>query len=371
MSWSLFLAFLATGAFWLWLVGSTTGIDQGVIGLGVMLGLASFTFWLTLKVPDNLVSWTLMTAVVFTVINQVAYDYYFNAIALGLPGGAVAFVIHNVLLWLSLLLVFLVPLIFPTGRPPTRRWNLVAWVAAIAVLPMVVKPFYLAFTIPLEVLEDGDTGIGWADLLVTLGQAAIVVFALASLVSLIVRFIRSQGVERKQILYVIAPLTFLVSFWVIESIWTGSPLALILLALGGVTLPIGIGLAIVKFRLYEIDRIISRTVSYALVAGLLVAVFSGVVTFTTSLLQVESDLAVAASTLAVAALFNPLRKRIQSWVDRRFNRSRYDAERVMDEFTGTLQDRVDPDGVVDGWVHVVTETMQPSAVSVWVREGAP
>lgn len=125
MSWSLFLAFLATEVFWLWLVGSTTGIDQGVIGLGVMLGLASFALWLTLKVPDNLVSWTLMTAVVFTAVNQGAYDYSFTATALGLPGGGVAFVLHNALLWLSLLLVFLIPLIFPTGTPPTRRWNLV------------------------------------------------------------------------------------------------------------------------------------------------------------------------------------------------------------------------------------------------------
>lgn len=105
--------------------------------------------------------------------------------------------------------------------------------------------------------------------------------------------------------------------------------------------------------------------------GLLAAVFLGLVTAVTTILPTDSsDLAVAASTLAVAALFNPVRKRIQSWVDRRFNRSRFDAERVIEEFTGSLRDRVDPDGVVEGWVGVVTETMQPSAVSVWVRDGS-
>lgn len=85
----------------------------------------------------------------------------------------------------------------------------------------------------------------------------------------------------------------------------------------------------------------------------------------------DSPLIVAASTLAVAALFNPVRGRTQTWVDHRFNRSRYNAERVLDEFAGTLRDRVDPNGVVDGWVRLVTDTMQPSSVGVWVRGGGP
>ncbi|MDF2730782.1 MAG: hypothetical protein K0T01_2571, partial [Acidimicrobiia bacterium] len=97
-------------------------------------------------------------------------------------------------------------------------------------------------------------------------------------------------------------------------------------------------------------------------------VFIGVVTILTSVSPAESQLAVAGSTLVVAALFNPLRKRLQGWVDRRFNRSKYDAERVMERFTGSLQDRVDEEDLVHGWVGVVSETMQPALAGVWVRD---
>lgn len=130
----------------------------------------------------------------------------------------------------------------------------------------------------------------------------------------------------------------------------------------------GVGIAVFKYRLYEIDRILSRTVTYALVIGLLGSVFSVVVVWVPSLLDLgDSPLLVAAATLGVAALFNPLRRRVQGLVDRRFNRSRYDTERVMHEFAGTLRDRVDPQVVVDGWVGVVSETMQPDSVGVWLR----
>jgi hypothetical protein len=97
-------------------------------------------------------------------------------------------------------------------------------------------------------------------------------------------------------------------------------------------------------------------------------VFAGIVTLTSSLLQTQSDLAVAASTLAVAALFNPLRRRVQGWVDHRFNRTKFDAEQVVAKFTGSLRDEVNPDRVVGGWVSVIEETMSPASAGVWVRE---
>jgi len=134
------------------------------------------------------------------------------------------------------------------------------------------------------------------------------------------------------------------------------------------TLPIAIGVAVLRYRLYEIDRIISRTVSYTVVVVVLAAIYVAAVTWLTSLLPDQSQLVVAATTLGVATLFNPLRRRVQIWVDRRFNRSRYDAQKVMNAFSGSLRDRVDPDGVVEGWVGAVSETMQPTTVGVWVRE---
>jgi hypothetical protein len=147
-----------------------------------------------------------------------------------------------------------------------------------------------------------------------------------------------------------------------------SIVANVFLPAGLVLIPVAIAVAITRYRLYEIDRLISRTVSYIVVIGLLAAVFFGVVTAASALLETDSDLAIATSTLAVAALFNPLRKRLQGWVDGRFNRSRYDAQKVMDLFVGSLRDQVDPVRVIDGWVGVVAETIQPAAAGVWVRE---
>ena len=122
-----------------------------------------------------------------------------------------------------------------------------------------------------------------------------------------------------------------------------------------------------RYRLYDLDRLVSRTVSYAVVVGLLALLFFGIVSLLTSLLDAQSDVVVAATTLAVVALFNPLRKRVQSAVDSRFNRSRYDSQRVMDRFAESLRNRIDPDEVVEGWVGVVNETMQPAAAGVWIR----
>jgi hypothetical protein len=141
----------------------------------------------------------------------------------------------------------------------------------------------------------------------------------------------------------------------------------VIFPLWGIGTAAAIAVAITRHGLYEIDRIVSRTLSYTLVVGFLAMVFFGVVTALTALLPAESDLAVAGSTLAVAALFNPVRRRVQAWVDRRFNRSRFEAERVMEEFAGNLRDQVDPDEVVHGWVGVVSETMQPTTVAVWVK----
>ncbi len=147
-----------------------------------------------------------------------------------------------------------------------------------------------------------------------------------------------------------------------------SIVANVFLPAGFVLVPVSIGIAVTRYRLYEVDRILSRTVSYVVVVGLLAAVFFGVVTATSTLLDTSDDLVIAASTLAVAALFNPLRKRVQRGVDHRFNRSRFDAQMVMDRFAGSLRDRVDSEEVVDGWVGVVAVTMQPASVSVWVRQ---
>ena len=139
-----------------------------------------------------------------------------------------------------------------------------------------------------------------------------------------------------------------------------------MLYIGVATLPVGMGVAILKYRLYEIDRIISRTLAYAIVTGLLVGVYAGLVLLATQVFRVHTPVAVAASTLAAAALFHPVRRRVQRVVDRRFNRARYDADKTVAAFAARLKDAVDLDSVRADLASVVTKALEPAHVSVWI-----
>lgn len=212
---------------------------------------------------------------------------------------------------------------------------------------------------------EGCIGVGscleFASVLLTL--AAMV----AAVAALIVRWIRSRGLERQQMKAVVLAFSIFALGTAIEfGVQQDHPVGVVLMVGGGLLVPLAIGMAIVRYRLYDIDKIISRTVSYAIVVGLLAAAAAGVATVAGT--RFQKPWVVAATTLAVAAVFNPLRRRIQRAVERRFNRSRYDAERILDDFAGSLRDRVDPEAVVDGWVGVVSATMQPSTVGAWVRQ---
>ena len=141
-----------------------------------------------------------------------------------------------------------------------------------------------------------------------------------------------------------------------------------LLEVGVVALPVSIGVGILKYRLYDIDKIISRTLAYAIVTGLLAGLYAGLVLLATQVLRVHTPVAVAASTLAAAALFSPLRRRVQRVVDRRFNRTRYDADQTVAAFTARLKDAVDLDAIRDDLAGVVHQALEPAEVSVWISE---
>ena len=141
----------------------------------------------------------------------------------------------------------------------------------------------------------------------------------------------------------------------------------VVLAMGVAALPISMGVAVLKLRLYDIDRVVSRTLSYALVTGLVAGVYVGVITLSTKALGFHTPIAVAASTLAAVALFNPLRVRIQRVVDRRFNRAHYDAEATVSAFTARLRDAVDLDTVRSELLEVVNQAVEPAHASVWIR----
>ena len=153
--------------------------------------------------------------------------------------------------------------------------------------------------------------------------------------------------------------------------WGNQSVVNALAILGTAALPVCMGVAVLKYRLYELNRVISRVVSYALITALLGGVFAGLILLATRVLPVKGSVAVAVATLVIAALFNPLRRRVQHAVDRRFNRERYDAEAVVAAFTGRLRRTIDLDTVRDDLVGVVHEAFQPAHVSVWLPDTGP
>ena len=362
---------------------SEPGILVAVVLLVLISGL------LVARRPDHPISWLMaLTALLGAVAAVTA--------AILLPGMTeltwwqVPLAIVSGPSWFGLLLtvMVLIPLLFPTGSAPSPRWRWVAGLSMGTVLLMTVT-----WTLQEEFCTDwGDEGClatvanpigisGWANpeetVFGTLAYGLLLLCSLAAVASLVVRYRRSTRLERSQIKWVLLSLgVFVLGTVGFDVIWTemlgrpepSGPVATIVDQLSWVLVPISIALAILRYRLYDIDRIISRTVSYALVLGLLGLVALGLVSGFAFFLPDDNPLVVAVSTLIVAALFNPLRKRVQQTVDRRFNRSRFDAERVVQGFANALQERVDPEGVVDGWLGVVSETMQPAAAGVWVRE---
>jgi hypothetical protein len=282
--------------------------------------------------------------------------------------------------WILLIFpLFHLLLTFPSGRLLSRRWKWTVWLELAMVATMVgLVAFSRELVVMVEetVVWSVPNPIGFIEEgffdgpFEPIWTATLLLLTVASVSAFVIRFRKASSVERQQfkwLLLAVALFGLVYAGLAILSNQTGGVIDL-LFALSVGAIPVAVAIGVLRYHLYEIDRIISRTVGYLLVVALLGALFFAAVTALGSVFPAESPLAVAGSTLAVAALFNPLRKRVQEWVDRRFNRARYDAQRVMERFAGSLQGRVDHEGVVDGWVGVVAETMQPASVAVWVRE---
>jgi hypothetical protein len=259
--------------------------------------------------------------------------------------------------------------LFPNGRLPSPRWRPVAWLFGGTLTILASTSFFLPgvlqereYVNPLgiEALESFDQGLPGYVLVVTL-----VLCILASAVSVVIRYRRAVGIERLQLKWLMAAGLLSALAYGLLFFWDDFNIQLI-----WASIPIAIGLSMHRHRLYDIDRLISRTVSYALVIGLLALVYIGVVFLMNLVFPLEGNLAVAASTLAAAALFNPLRRRVQARVDRRFNRTGHDAGKVTDSYGRSLGNEVDPDRIVEGWIGVVSTTIQPSTIAVWMRSQA-
>jgi hypothetical protein len=187
------------------------------------------------------------------------------------------------------------------------------------------------------------------------------------LVLQIPKYRRSTGDRRLQLKWLYSGAAIFIVCLGIGVLESTGPIVSDVLAVGVAALPIALGVGILKFRLYEIDRIISRTVSYALVTGLIVGVYVGVVTLTTDVLDFSSSVGVAASTLVAAVLFNPVRRRAQRLVDKRFNRARYDAEATVAAFADAMRSSADLPSVQGELVTTVSQAFEPTHVSVWVN----
>ncbi len=326
------------------------------------------------RVPGHRVGWVLTANGMLLVVSGVAVGLGGQGWVLG---GAISY-----WMWTSWFIsVGFLVLWFPTGRVPSPRWRWVQWLGGLFVGFVGITGLF-AESLCVEgsdsqcdVWVDNPIGIPGVPnpeygAISTPILAIMVVVLVLAVASLAVRLLKAKGVERQQLKWLAIDAIFFVAWMFIPEqvmpLWLNN----LLLGVAVVGLPVSISLAVLRYRLYDIDRIFSRTVSYVIVVVVLGATYALGLTGLTSMLDTESPLAVAAATLAVAALFNPLRKRVQGFVDRRFNRSRYDAERVIDEFAGSLRDRVDGRQLVSGWVDVVSRTMHPASAGVWLREGA-
>ena len=279
-------------------------------------------------------------------------------------------------LLLGLIFIYL-PLLFPDGKLPSRRWLPVAVLVGIGLLGLVVLGMLtdnlsgqdVGYRIENPIGIEGLAPVEDLPIFAVLGVLVFFVGVLAAFASVVVRFRRSRGIERQQIkwfLYAIAPvLTIPLEGYVPEFV---NQIAFGWVLIG---LPTAIGVAVLRYRLYDIDVVINRTLVYgSLSVSLVLVYFGGVVSLQYVLRTLtggSSQLVIVASTLAIAALFNPLRRRIQSIVDRRFYRQKYDAVQVMAGFSTRLRDETDLAQLNGDLVSVVQDTVQPEHVTVWLR----
>jgi MFS family permease len=364
-------------------VGVTSGVGllesapYGIVG-GV----------LAIRRPRHLVGWLLLAGAWTFALSSVPV----SATTAQLVAGAVPPLLMAVAVvqastggfLITVLLV--ITLVFPSGRLPTGPWGRLARLAlAIVLLLAILGVFAPTISVSVPGISSGVNVPnplalvpGWPLWPVVLaGPPLTLVLTAAGVMSMVVRLRRAQGVERAQLRWLVWSMAFIVIGFIIglvgDSVFTNGLNGVVWLpAIIAFSLPpLAIGIAVLRYRLYEIDRLISRTLAYGLVTVVLLAVFSGAILLLQALLSPltgGNTLAVAGSTLLVAALFQPLRQRVQGLVERRFNRSRYDAQEAVAAFTERLRDEVDLDTLQGSLLSIVEATLEPTTASLWLRE---
>jgi hypothetical protein len=352
----------------------------GAIGVFAPFGLVGVV--IAYRQPRNAIGWILLATGIGLLLSGEAGSYAVMRYRLGyhsLPLGRLAVALTPG--WSGLIVLLPLTLVlFPDGRLPSRRWRWVLRayfaIAAVFLATVVWQDAPAFFDRHIQIDSNGelmafDQSGGRVNAVQGVLLFPYLAFCALSVVRLVLGFRRSTGTEHQQWKWLLSGGAVGIG-GLVGALELGSVSGVVgAVASAGflavVALPISMGVAILRYRLYEIDRLVSRTLSYAILTGLLVAIYFGVVTLTTRALPLSSPVGVAASTLAAAALFNPLRGRIQHVVDHRFNRARYDAEAVTDAFTRTLRDAIELDTVSGGLAEVVDRTVRPAHVSLWIR----
>ena len=283
-----------------------------------------------------------------------------------LPAGRVVGWLLNALWTVPVAALAFLLLLFPTGHVRSRRWRLAAWFVGGVFALITVWLLIVATQLWQHPFTPLSQVAGLTAFLVHMTGLLISAALLVSGAALVVRFAKSSGEERLQLKWCATAALLLVVVFV-ASIWLNSAAVNVLQSLAFLCLYTAIAIAVLKYRLYDIDRIISRTLAYAIVTGLLIGVYAGLVLLATEVLELESPVAVAGSTLVAVALFSPLRSRVQRAVDQRFNRARYDADQMVAAFAARLKDAVDLDAVQADLSGVVQRALEPAHVSVWMK----
>ena len=334
---------------------------------------AIFGLLVALRVPANNLGWLFLSLATFSTFAAVCAAVI--PLATGpwqMPGLARAAVLAGGWQWflsIGLSATFCL-LLFPDGHLPSPRWRLPALAAAISIAVgcgMLIAMTVANLELAIGSLDADISGPAWADALLSVAFVVLLLCALASMSSLAVRWRRAGGIARQQLKWFL--FGGLVQLLGVAAGFVTSPVATFVQEISMLALPGAAALAIMRYRLYDIDRLISRTLAWALLTVVLGAVYlAGVTVLTSATATVAGDspFAVAAATLATAAAFGPVRQRTQSAVDRRFNRARYDGARTAEAYRGRLRDQLDLESIAQDLVATARSTVQPTTAAVWL-----
>ena len=358
-------------------------VFNGALPLVIGVPCAGVGTLVARRQPRNPIGWLFLVTGACLFLSTAGSDYALLAYRLGhrLPLGALGLALGQ--LWgTGLVLLFVVILLFPDGGLPSRFWRATLWVfgtvyAVLQVATAVAVAAALAAH-PLRVDSNGglsalDHPAGWYNLIQGPATVVLIALTLCFVARQALSWRRSSSERRQQLKWLASGAAVTLVCGVLSASLSSSGSTIVSVVgnyawFGWAALPVSIGIAILRYRLYDIDRIISRTLAYAIITGLLAGVYTGLVLLATRVLSFHTPVAVAASTLAAAALFNPLRHRVQRAVDRRFNRARYNASQTVAAFAARLQDALDLDAVQEDLAGVVHQALEPAHVSVWISQ---